>query len=246
MQATKELSSKQSASAPSEDAAEQKIQLLSKHFFARTDTCAILAPWKKPCPAQPDDLEVAIRAHVQGPGSPIATFNCHLRGRTKTESGHFRIGSYSLAPDNTVRWLCGDVDGPNHGKSGVTYTALSGQHCPSGTHSFPGSAAFWRLRHLRSPPDHSEPSRVDLPTPSKTAYRESLSVAGDPLYLSAERQCRQSAVDLDPMYVWHKDCWLTLAPPDLLCDHGRRQICVQIITALWSAGTSRSRQHRHV
>jgi len=120
MQATKELPSKQSASAPSKDAAEQKIQLLSKHFFARTDRCAILAPWKKPCPAQPDDLGVAIRAHVQGPGSPIATFNCHLRGRTKTESGHFRLGSYCLAPDNTVNWLCGDVDGPSHGKDGLT------------------------------------------------------------------------------------------------------------------------------
>src|SRR4051812_46568080 len=119
MQTTKEPLSKQSAYASSTRVSEYKIQVLRNRFFARTDECAISAPWNKPCRVQLDDHDAAILAHVSGATVPEATFTYDRDGRPETISGHLRLGTYCLAPDNTVVWLCGDLDGLSHGKNGL-------------------------------------------------------------------------------------------------------------------------------
>lgn len=95
--------------------AQQKVKLLRK-LLNRTDRVAVLAPWGKPCPAEPNDIEALLEAHVGGEEVAPADVTLLVKDDRRTETGHFRVGTYSPAPDGTTRFAVLDFDtGP--GKS---------------------------------------------------------------------------------------------------------------------------------
>lgn len=92
-----------------------KVRLLRDHFFNRTDTAAILAPWGKPCPVPSGaDLDAMLRAHVAGDGAAAVTVRYSNKMGDGTLTGRFRVGSYCPSTERTTRWLCIDLDGPGH------------------------------------------------------------------------------------------------------------------------------------
>jgi len=67
----------------------------------------------KPRPAHPEDLGAAVRAHLLGAAAPPARFT--PKGNALgSVSGQFRLAAYTTALDDTVRWICIDIDGGGH------------------------------------------------------------------------------------------------------------------------------------
>jgi len=95
---------------------DKHVDFLRRFFFSRTDYVAISAPWNnlKPCPVPVDSEEhllALLAAHVLGTKAPHVTVRDKKLGE---QTGWFRLGSYTPAPDGTTRWLCLDFDGPPH------------------------------------------------------------------------------------------------------------------------------------
>ncbi len=91
------------------------LHLLRRYFLCRADRVAFLAPWHKPSPAEAgDDLDAMLLTHLQGGEVPPAVVRYGNGQGEGASTGHFRIGSYSPAPDGTTKWLCADFDGGNH------------------------------------------------------------------------------------------------------------------------------------
>ena len=89
------------------------VTALRDHFFNRTDTLAILAPWGKPTPVldlDEEHLMKLLHAHVTGQeGVSVITKN--QQGNKVGLWGKFRLGSYCPTPvTNETRWLCIDID----------------------------------------------------------------------------------------------------------------------------------------
>jgi hypothetical protein len=93
------------------------VRLFRERFLNRVDRLAFKPPWDATaCPFDPGgDLEAILRAHLCGPaGSPPVSLRWLSGGKGKsglTEPGHWRVGSYTPAPDGTTLWLCLDFDG---------------------------------------------------------------------------------------------------------------------------------------
>jgi hypothetical protein len=97
--------------APCAQGGGRRVELLQEHFFNRTDRVAHLAAWGDPCPAQGgEDLPALLQGHVAGEKVEVR-WGPTKRGKSGRRTGRFRIGSYSPAPDGTVRVGCVDCDG---------------------------------------------------------------------------------------------------------------------------------------
>lgn len=94
---------------------ETAIALLRDRFINHPERIGILAPWGKPCPlAENGDLEALLTAHVLGPEVNPVRLKCKTRRGPVSLEGHFRVGAYTPAPDQTSRWICIDFDGLGH------------------------------------------------------------------------------------------------------------------------------------
>jgi hypothetical protein len=91
---------------------ETAVELLTKHFFSRTDLLCFAPPWDSPaCPAIGEDaLPHLLRAHLGGPKVRVPWKTARKEGVTR-QSGRWRFGSYGPAPDGTTRWVVADFDG---------------------------------------------------------------------------------------------------------------------------------------
>lgn len=89
------------------------MPLLRKFFFNRTDRVAFLAPWGKPCPVEAgDNLGAMLQAHLLGESAPTVTIRWTTgEGKSGTESGRFRLGTYSPRPDGLTVIAIIDCDG---------------------------------------------------------------------------------------------------------------------------------------
>ena len=96
-------------------ARDDALRLLRERFLNRTDQVAIQAPWGKPCPIEANGtLDELLLGHVLGEGVPAAHVSYTNRRGSGAMTGHFRVGSYCPALDDTTRWLCLDFDGAGH------------------------------------------------------------------------------------------------------------------------------------
>ncbi|MHB1843250.1 MAG: TOTE conflict system archaeo-eukaryotic primase domain-containing protein [Deltaproteobacteria bacterium] len=96
-------------------AREDALRLLRERFLNRTDQVAIQAPWGKPCPVEVNGtLDDLLLGHLLGEGAPAAHVSYTNRRGSGAMTGHFRVGSYCPALDDTTRWLCLDFDGAGH------------------------------------------------------------------------------------------------------------------------------------
>lgn len=108
------------------DRCDTRVRLLREHFFNRTDTAAILAPWAKPCPAMTGDaLDAMLKAHVAGDDAPEVTVRYSNKTGEGALTGRFRVGSYCPSVNGTTRWLCIDLDGPGHSSALADPTAVA-------------------------------------------------------------------------------------------------------------------------
>jgi hypothetical protein len=77
----------------------------------RRDRLAFLAPWKKACPVAvdgDDERRALLLAHLLGEGAPEATARWISAKKSGTETGRFRLGTYS--PDRDGMTLFGVID----------------------------------------------------------------------------------------------------------------------------------------
>ncbi|MFB3882441.1 MAG: hypothetical protein ACE149_14335 [Armatimonadota bacterium] len=144
------------------------VGLLQRYFLCRTDIVAFLAPWGKPCPGEVGDgLEALLLAHVQGTSAPKAGLRYRNRRGQGAISGHFRLGAYAPAPDNTTKWLCLDFDGGEHADAlpDPKATALQTWHRfrEAGLPAYlerSGSGKGWHLWCFFDPPLRADTART--------------------------------------------------------------------------------------
>jgi len=105
---------------------EKACRLLREYFFARIDIVAACQSWvdrksgetkSRPRPVREEKaLGDLIAFHVVGPSGgkapPLNYINRRTSGQVADGRGFDRLGSYSVAPDDTASWLCLDFDGP--------------------------------------------------------------------------------------------------------------------------------------
>ncbi|HOZ49557.1 MAG TPA: hypothetical protein PK468_23340, partial [Candidatus Hydrogenedentes bacterium] len=95
------------------------LGLLKRHFFSRTDRAAILNGHGKPMPVVVDDssLDALLLTHLLGENAPAAVARYVTKKTTGVMKGHYRVGSYTPAPDGMTAWLCLDIDGAGHAEA---------------------------------------------------------------------------------------------------------------------------------
>lgn len=97
---------------PAKDVA---LRLLRERFLNRTDYVAIRTPKGSPRPVEANgSLEGLLLGHLGlAEASPKVRYK-NRQGGLAVMTGHFRVGSYCPALDDTTRWLCLDFDGDGH------------------------------------------------------------------------------------------------------------------------------------
>ncbi len=112
-------------------------RLLREYFFARIDIVAACQSWvdrksgetiSRPRPVRGENaLDDLIAFHVVGPSGgkapPLNYINRRTSGQVADGRGFDRLGSYTVAPDDTASWLCLDFDGPGFDHSKGTTLA---------------------------------------------------------------------------------------------------------------------------
>lgn len=95
------------------------LGLLKRHFFSRTDRAAVLNGHGKPMPVVVDDssLDALLLTHLLGETAPAAVARYVTKKTTGVMKGHYRVGSYTPAPDGMTAWLCLDIDGAGHAEA---------------------------------------------------------------------------------------------------------------------------------
>lgn len=88
--------------------ADTRIEFLCRHFFARRDVVAVLAPWGTPCPAAVDSLEGIVESHVLG---TERTISIYTKNTIDAQRGKWRVGTYCSDPNGSTTWCCIDIDG---------------------------------------------------------------------------------------------------------------------------------------
>jgi hypothetical protein len=94
------------------------LPLLKDYFLNRADKLCFAAPWGAPCPTRGDHLlDGLLLGHLLGANVTPATaeWGPTAEGKSGRERGHFRIGSYTPAPNGTTRFGVIDLDGDGHG-----------------------------------------------------------------------------------------------------------------------------------
>lgn len=97
---------------------DDRVELLRRFFFSRSDVAAVAAPWNggKPCPVNvesEDHLIALLTAHVLGSAAPAVEVRYTTQRGPGEATGRYLVGSYTLALDSTTRWLALDFD--DHG-----------------------------------------------------------------------------------------------------------------------------------
>jgi hypothetical protein len=85
--------------------------LLTTFFFNRVDRVQVATTWGY-CPAIPKDFDDMVRAHLGE--TPEAEADLVVKGKPQRCRGPFRIGAYAPGVDGLTKWVCFDIDGPNH------------------------------------------------------------------------------------------------------------------------------------
>jgi P4 family phage/plasmid primase-like protien len=142
------------------------LRLFRQRFLNRTDIVAILAPWGKPCPAAPKDLDALLAAHLLGEAAPSTKVSWKNRGGSTATLGRFRVGAYAPAPDGTTRWLCLDFDGAGHAsaladpeEAARAGLAAFEQACLTAHLERSGGGLGWHLWCFFDPPVPAEEAR---------------------------------------------------------------------------------------
>lgn len=124
------------------------LQVVLDYFLNRTDRLANLAPWGKPCPIEPNgSIDQIIGAHL-GDGACLAL---HLpsNGASKMCAVD-RVGTYAPDAEGNTKWICIDLDGPEHadgikdplGVGGTIIESLSSRGFPSHLERSGGDRGF--------------------------------------------------------------------------------------------------------
>src|ERR1700736_3522358 len=96
-------------------AAVQRVRIIRHRFLNRTDRLCFLAPWDKPCPIEGgDNLDAVLLAHLGGAAVTVRWVT--KKGKSGTEEGRFRVGTYS--PDSSGLTLYAVVDCDGGGRHG--------------------------------------------------------------------------------------------------------------------------------
>jgi hypothetical protein len=105
--------------------ARSALLLLERHFFSRTDLVAVGEGRGKPQPAS-GNLRALLATHLLGAAAKPAVVSLQSKATIASATmGHFRVGSYCLAADSMVRWLCLDFDGAGHANGLADPTAAA-------------------------------------------------------------------------------------------------------------------------
>jgi hypothetical protein len=96
--------------------AEKAVALFRRYFLNRTDRLCFFAPWRSPCPIEGgSNLDAVLAAHVLGEAVEAEAVRwVTMDGRSGTETGRFRLGSYSPDPQHFSRYGAIDIDGGTH------------------------------------------------------------------------------------------------------------------------------------
>jgi hypothetical protein len=111
LQTTSPKSKPDPAACPS---AAEAVRLFRLYFLNRTDRLAFAPPWgKDACPVEGGaNLDAMLSGHVLGPAGPAVIVRWVTKAaRSGTETGHFRLGTYSPTVEGLTRFACIDCDG---------------------------------------------------------------------------------------------------------------------------------------